>query len=189
MLRGEPGPTTSVGLLSKVPMAAATQGRSEAVRFLLPNQLRALPGRRDTPDRPNRVLANRMSLREGIQATDAEAPGRAAEALHLALLQSAPAIPAGESTIRLFPAWPKDWDAEFQLLARGNFVVRCSMRGGRVDSVEIESRSGAECRLQNPWGDGAVTLRRGANTEVLQGATLRFATSKGERIRVTKDQV
>jgi hypothetical protein len=189
MLRGEPGPTTSVGLLSKVPMAAATQGRSEAVRFLIPNQLRALPGRRDTPDRPNRVLANRMSLREGIQATDAEAPGRAAEALHLALLQSAPAIPASESTIRLFPAWPKDWDAEFQLLARGNFVVRGSMRGGRVDSVEIESRSGAECRLQNPWGDGAVTLRRGANTEVLQGATLRFATSKGERIRVTKDQV
>ena len=24
--------------------------------------------------------------------------------------------------IRLFPAWPKDWDAEFVLLARGNFA-------------------------------------------------------------------
>lgn len=186
MLRGEPGPNTSVGLLSKVPMAAATMGRAEAVRYLIPNQLRALPGRRDTPDHPNRVLPNRMSLREGIQATDAEALGRAAEALHLALLQSAPVSPAGESMIRLFPAWPKDWDAEFQLLARGNFVVRCAMRGGRVDFVDIQSRSGAECRLNNPWGDGEVRVRRGAKTEVLRGATLRFTTGKGERITVTK---
>ncbi len=52
MLRGEPGPTTSVGLLSKVPMAAATMGRSEAIRYLIPNQLRALPGRRDSPHVP-----------------------------------------------------------------------------------------------------------------------------------------
>ncbi len=159
ILRGEPGPTTPVGLLSKVPMAAATMGRSEAVRYLIPNQLRALPGRRDTPDRPNMIMPNRMSLREGVQATDAEALGRAAEALHLALLQSKPMI-------HLFPAWPKDWDADFLLLARGNFLVRASIRGGRVQGVEIESKSGGECVVRNPWS----------------GAIQRFSTAKGQKI-------
>ena len=178
MLRGEPGPNTSVGLLSKVPMAAATLGRSEAVRYLIPNQLRALPGRRDTPTRPNMTMPNRMSLREGVQATDAEALGRAAEALHLALLRSKPLI-------HLFPAWPKDWDAEFLLLARGNFLVHSAIRGGRVQNVELESKSGAECSLKNPWGDGAVVLRRNEKPELLRGAVLQFPTSKGEKIVVS----
>ena len=134
ILRGDPGPNTNVGLLSKVPMAAAALGRSEAIRYLLPNQLRGL-------------MPNCMSLREGVQATDAEALGRAAETLHLALLQSQPII-------HLFPAWPKDWDAEFVLLARGNFLVHAWLQSGRVQQVEIESKSRADCRLRNPWTQG-----------------------------------
>jgi hypothetical protein len=85
-----------------------------------------------------------MSLRKGPQATDAEALGRASEALHLALLQSAPPAPAEAPVIRLFPAWPKDWDAEFLLLARGNFLVRSAIRGGRIASVELVSQAGVE---------------------------------------------
>jgi len=136
------------------------------VRYLLPNQLRA---------RPNMILPNRMSLREGVQATDAEAPGRAAEALHLALLQSKPVI-------HLFPAWPKVWDAEFLLLARGNFLVRASIQGGKVSKVELESRSGAECSLRNPWGDAEVVLKREGKSESLRGEVLKFATTKGEKL-------
>jgi hypothetical protein len=49
------------------------------------------------------------------------ASSRAAEALHVALLQSAPPEPGGEAVIRLFTAWPKDWDASFQLLAVADF--------------------------------------------------------------------
>jgi hypothetical protein len=178
MLRGEPGPTTAVGLLSKVPMAAAAQGRSEAVRYLIPNQLRALPGRRDSPTRPNMIMPNRMSLREGVQATDAEALGRAAEAMHLALLQSKPEI-------HLFPAWPKDWDAEFQLLARGNFLVNAAIVGGKVSKVELESKSGAECTLRNPWGNSTVILHRGAKRESIHGTLLRFVTARGEKVTLT----
>jgi hypothetical protein len=181
ILRGEPGATTPVGLLSKVPMAAAAQGRAEAIRYLLPNQLRALPGRRNTPDRPNTLLANRMSLREGPQATDAEALGRAAEALHLALLRSKPFI-------RLFPAWPHDWDAEFLLLARGNFLIHSAIRQGRVITLEIESKSGAECVLQNPWGEARVEIRRAANREILSGSMLRFKTQKGEKVRLVGER-
>src|SRR5262249_53399960 len=99
LLRGTPGPQTTVGLLSKVPMAAAAMGRGEAMRYLIPNQMRGV-----TRTGPPANLRNHMSLREGAQALDAEALGRASEALHLSLLQGLPEI-------RVFPAWPKGWDA------------------------------------------------------------------------------
>jgi hypothetical protein len=128
-----------------------------------------------------------MSLREGTQALDAQAFGRASEALHLALMQSNPPAPAEPPIIRLFPGWPKDWEAAFTLLARGAFLVTSSIRGGTVEFVELESQAGAECRLRNPWGEFEVTLYRdGARSESLRGALLQFATRKGERIVVVR---
>ncbi len=185
--RGEPGPATPVGLLSKIPMAAATLGHAEAVRFLVPNQMRGLPGPRATGNRTSANLANRMSLREGFQALDAEALGRASEALHLALLQSNPAAPAQEPVIRLFPAWPKDWDAAFSLAARGAFLVNSSMRRGKVEFVELKSQGGAECVMRNPWGENPITLYRdGRKSESTSASLLRFPTRKGETIVVVQ---
>jgi hypothetical protein len=186
-LRSGPGPNTPVGLLSKVPMAAAQLGRGEQVRYLIPNQMRGL-----IAQRPGATanLANRMSLREGPQALDAEALGRASEALHLALLQSNPPGPAQDPVIRVFPAWPKGWDAAFTLLARGAFLVSSSIEKDQVGFVEIESRAGASCALRNPWGGVAVTLYRdGKKAETLTGSMLRFATRRGERIVVAAGSV
>jgi hypothetical protein len=126
-----------------------------------------------------------MTLREGPQALDAQRLGRAAEALHLALLQSAPPSPGAAPIIRVFPAWPKEWDASYTLLARGAFLITSSMRQGQIGFVEIESQAGAECRLRNPWREGEVTLYRdGKKSENLQGSLLRFPTRQGERIVV-----
>ncbi|HMJ61938.1 MAG TPA: hypothetical protein VK493_09260, partial [Bryobacteraceae bacterium] len=102
---------TPVSVLSKLAIAAATLGRADAVRHLIPNQIRALTPERNTAYKNGGVLANRMTLREGPQALDAQRLGRAAEALHLALLQSAPPGPGEESVIRLFAACPKEWNA------------------------------------------------------------------------------
>ena len=66
----------------------------DATRFLIPNQMRSLTAERDTAYRGGGPLANRLALREGHQALDAQRLGRAAEALQLALLQSAPGGPA-----------------------------------------------------------------------------------------------
>lgn len=184
-LRGQPGPDTPVGLLSKIPIAAATLGRTEAVRFLIPNQLRGLPGPRAASNRVTANLANRMSLREGFQALDAEALGRASEALHMALMQSNPPAPAEDPVIRLGPAWPNEWDADFALRARGAFLVTSSIQKGQVAFVEIESQAGAGCQLRNPWGEGAVTLYRdGKKAESLHGSLLQFPTRQGEKIVV-----
>ncbi len=171
------GPNTRPGVLSKVPVAAAMMGRAEAVRYLLPNQL-------SFPDRAP-VLANRLDQREGVQTTNAQRLGRVADALHTALLQSVAAGPAREPVIRVFPAWPREWDAAFTLLARGAFLVSSSMQGGEIGFVQVKSQIGGECRLRNPWPGAPVMLERNANkAQDLSGDLLKFPTIKGEVITI-----
>jgi hypothetical protein len=180
------GPQTPVGVLSKLAMAGALLGRTEAARFLVPSQMRSLRAERPATYGQGRPLANRLALREGHQAFDAQRLGRAADALQLALLQSQPPAPGGDPVLRLFPAWPKEWDASFKLRARGGFVVSASMSAGRVRTLELESQAGGRCRLRNPWAPGPVRLERaGARSERLEGELLEFATSAGERVWLT----
>jgi hypothetical protein len=176
---------TPVSVLSKLPIAAATLGRADAVRFLVPNQIRALAPERSTAYKKGGVLANRMTLREGPQALDAERLGRAAEALHLALLQSGPPAPGEDPVLRVFPAWPKEWNAQFTLLARGGFLVTSSIENGTIQFIELLSNAGAACKLRNPWLDRNVQLvRNGSPAETLRGPVLGFQTQTGERIRM-----
>jgi hypothetical protein len=177
------GPTTNVGVLSKQAIAGALLGRPEAARFLVPAQIQVRAPERSTAYRNGGVLANRMTLREGPQALDVQRLGRASEALHLCLIQSNPPAPGEDSAIHLFPAWPKEWDAQYRLGARGAFVVNARITAGRVGGVTVESQAGAECRLHNPWGEGAVELYRdGKKAETVRGAMLHFPTRKGEKI-------
>jgi hypothetical protein len=177
------GPGTPVGVLSKWAIAGTTLGRVEATRFLIPNQMRSLAAERQNAYLGGRPMANRMALREGHQAIDAQRLGRAAEALQLALLQSAPGSPAGHSIIRLFPAWPDEWDARFTLRARGGFVVSAARKNGYTESVDVRSESGGTCRLRNPWGSAPVTVHRnGRVVRQLQGPLLTFDTAAGEVI-------
>ena len=165
---------TRVGVLSKLGVTAAMMGRADHVRYLLANQI---------DSQESAVLANRMDLREGQQTTSVQRLGRAADTLHNALCQSVPAGPGKEPVIRVFPAWPKEWDAAFTLLARGAFLVSSSMTAGKIEFVQIQSQVGGECRLRNPWPDGAATLYRNSNkAEDLSGSLLTFPTSKGETI-------
>ena len=176
---------TPVGALSKLAIAAAALGRAEAVRVLVPNQIRALRRERESAYKGGGVLANRMTLREGHQALDAQRLGRAAEALQLALLQSSPSEPGGEPVIRVFPAWPRDWDASYALRARGAFLVTASVERARIAFVELRSLAGAEARLRNPWGSSTVqVLRDGKQAEILDGDLLVLATRTGETVRV-----
>jgi len=178
LLHGGVRADTPVGILSKIGIAAASLGRADAVRVLIPNQMR-LAGRQ-----AGAVMMNRMTLLEGPQATDAERLGRAAQALHLALLQSNPPGPGEDPVLHVFPAWPKEWNARYTLLARGGFLLTSSINNGSVESVELESQAGAPCKMRNPFPASVVLYRNGSKAETLQGPLLEFKTQKSERIVV-----
>ncbi len=140
---------TKVNVLSKLPVAGSVLGRKESTKFLIPNQIQTAE---------TEVLINRMTLREGYQTTGVQRLGRVADALHLALFQSAPESPGEKPVIRVFPAWPENWDASFSLLGRGNFFITSSIKNNIVEFVEIKSLSGLPCEIINPWPEKEVSL-------------------------------
>jgi hypothetical protein len=168
--------------LSQAAVTAARMGKADDLRFMLPNQIRCLSPEHDFCDirgsgsaqRP--VLMNRMTLREGPGAIDAERLGRIADALQSALLQSFPPQPGGEPILHLLPAWPAQWDARFHLPARGGFQVSATIRQGKVRDVAITSSVASEFRLKNPWPGSAVM----AGNRELAGDVLAFPTPAGE---------
>jgi hypothetical protein len=182
---GAPNANTTVGVLSKMAIAGTTLGRIDATRYLILNQMKSLTAEREGAYNGGRPLQNRLSLREGHQAFDAQRLGRAAEALQIALLNSSPPAPAEEPTIRLFAAWPPEWDATFTLRARGGFVVTATHKNGKIESVEILSEAGAPLRLHNPWGERIVAFQRsGSAPERRGGKVLSVETRKGETLRL-----
>lgn len=173
-LRGGVGPERRIGVLSKLGVTAAMMGRADVVRYLLPNQLLY-------PDRAP-ILPNRMDQREGFQTVSVQRLGRVADALHNALLHSVGSGPAQPPVIRVFPAWPKDWDAAFTLMARGAFRVSSSMMEGHIEFVQIDSQAGGPCRLRNPWPEAEVkVLQNGEQVSILSEPLLVFQTKKGDR--------
>lgn len=162
------------GVLSKVSLLAATMGRADAVKVLVPAQMEG--GSQGV------LLANRMDLKEGVQTQGVERMGNAADALATALCQSFPAGPAQLSLIRIFPAWPTDWDADFTLLERGGFLVSSAMRGGKIEFVEVQSQVGGECRIRRPWEGSVVLYRNDSRGETLDVDLLKFDTAKGDDI-------
>lgn len=163
-----------VYVLSKLAVTGTIMGRKDATRFLIPNQIRTAE---------IETMPNRMTLREGYQTTGIQNLGRVADALHYALMNSSPPGPGEDPVIKLFHAWPEEWDADFKLLARGNFLVTSSSRGGRVTFLQLVSGSGSICRIINPWpGSKVAVFRNGRKSGTLQGNLLIFKTNKGETI-------
>ncbi|HSU53085.1 MAG TPA: DUF5703 domain-containing protein [Candidatus Dormibacteraeota bacterium] len=178
---------TPVSVLNQVATVAAHLGRGEDLKHILPNQIRCLAPDHDFCDWRGSgeagVMRNRLTLREGPGAIDAERLGRITRGLHEGLMQSIPPAPGEDPLLIVFPAWPKDWDANFTLLARGAFVVSSSIEAGKLGFVEILSKAGAECHLRNPWKTSEVVLsRNGKTAEKLSGNLLKFPTSKGETV-------
>jgi hypothetical protein len=166
---------SKVYVLSKLPVAGSLLGRSESTRYLLPNQIRTAEVE---------VMPNRMDLREGFQTTSIQRLGRAAEALQYALCQSVPSSPGKDPVIHIFPAWPKEWDAQYTLLCRNAFLVSSSMRKGLIEFVEVESPAGKELHIRNPWpGNDVVIYRNGKEWKAVKKQDLmKMPTATGDRI-------
>jgi len=172
---------------------AAKLGKPEDVRHAIINQIKCPQA--DDPESYDFFstdlkgeLANRLSLREGFNATGAERLGNAAYALHEALCQSNPPVAGGEPVIRVFPAWPANWNAQYRLLCRGGFMVTSSFRDGEIEFVEIGSQLGGVCRIRNPWGEteNAVIWKNGKKWKTVDGSLLSVKTSRGDLLVLVK---
>lgn len=133
------------------------------------------------------IFRNHLRLREGPGAIDAEHIGGLTSGIHTSLLSNASGSPQDNPAIQVFGSWPKDWDAEFSLLARGGFLVSSSQKNGQVEFAEVLSELGEKCQLKNPWNDAEVTVYRdGTKAENLSGSLLSFTTRKGEKLVVVR---
>jgi hypothetical protein len=135
----------------------------------------------------SQIFRNRLRLREGPGAIDAEHIGGLTMGIHSSLLTNAANKVDDEPIIQVFSSWPKGWDAQFQLLAKEGFLVSSSQQNNETEFVEIISKLGEECNLINPWEDSEVILyRNGSKSENMNGSQLRFYTTNGEKIIVLK---
>jgi hypothetical protein len=129
------------------------------------------------------IFRNRLRLREGPGAIDAEHIAGLASGVHSTLINSHPESLTNEEPVSIFNGWPRDWDAAFSLLARGNFIVSSAQLRGRIPLVEIVSQHGGLLRLANPWpGEGATLYRHGRKSQKLSGPTLLIETAKDDQI-------
>jgi hypothetical protein len=151
--------------LTEIPLMAAALGRADDVRVILPTQLK------------HKRLPNRLSLEDGEQNQSIEPIATVATATQWALIQSIPPATGQDPVIRLFPAWPREWDVTFELLARRGFKVSAALRSEKVHFVEIYSQLGGLCRLRNPYDTDTVIIHSsGAQPRILQGSLLSFDT-------------
>jgi len=170
---------TGVSLLSRNAVAASNLGLGDQVKFLIPNQMRV---NESTAGR-SRVFPNRLTTGEGPGAIECERLGLASQALNAAMLQSVPPTADKEPVNYIFPAWPKEWDAQFTLAARNAFLISSSMEKGEIGFVEIFSQKGGPCQVKNPWQGTEVTLyRNGKKENNIAGSLLVINSKAGETI-------
>ena len=172
-----------VGALSLAGIIAANMGDATAVEFLLPDQVTM--ARQD----PKQTLPNRMTLREGLQGQTVEHLGPASCGLQQALIQAPAPKPGGRSSLRVFAACPGNWDAHYQLLARGNFLIHAARTDGEIEFVEITAQSGGVCDIHNPWPNEDVVMQTDEKREVYRGkTTFVISFTEGERVLLTRHQ-
>lgn len=156
-------------------VVAAMMGQLNDLKILLPAVITSIS---------ESILPNGLSLAEGSEAMTCEHAGTVSYALQEAQLQSVPPKPGGDPVIHLYPAWPKSWDSQFSLLARGSFLITSEFKKGKVQFVGIKSLLGKKCLMRNPWSGPVDVYRNGKHSEELSNELLDLPTVKGESILI-----
>jgi hypothetical protein len=154
----------------RTPIAAARAGRGKELPTVLDRYYAAFA-----------PLPNGMSLFEGPTAASVEHLGLLTTTLQESLVQSVAPRPGEPEIIRVFPAWPPEWEASFRLLARGGFVVSSEITVGTVTFVDIDSRLGEECRIRNPWGGPCLVREASGALQECEGEIIVFPTTRGQK--------
>jgi alpha-L-fucosidase 2 len=186
-------PDTRVRVMSSLPVIAAKLGRAGDFRQAVLNLLRVIDPAFDFCDFEGQggrgVLANRMTNREGVNAIGAQRLGSALYAVNEALIQSDPSAPGDRPVVRLFPAWPDDWDASFRLRVRGGFTVASKVSRGTVELVEIsveETHRTDTILVRNPWPGSEVSVTCEGTEEAMTGELLEISVARRAPVVLTR---
>jgi hypothetical protein len=160
----------------------ARQGNGDAAVLLLETFHRAFltPGYASTQEARVPGISVRDSGPDVLEV--AAATGAAAAVLELLLHTR-------EGTLRVFPAIPAGWEAaRFERVrTEGAFLVSAELEAGQVRRVEVRSEVGARLRLENPWGESPVAIRRsGSPPKHARGRFLEIATEVGETLEIVR---
>lgn len=95
------------------------------------------------------------------------------------------ALQSHQGTLRIFPCWDKNIDAEYKnLRADGAYLVSSSIKGGEIGRTEIYSEKGGRLKICNPFDACTVTCADGKFET--RGGTIVLNTSAGETITIEK---
>lgn len=94
-----------------------------------------------------------------------------------------------EGIVRIFPNWDKKMNGSFEnLRAYGAFLVSSSMENGKIGTVTIKSEQGRPCKVENPWPEKKVTIKRnGRRWKVYDGKVFSFKTRQGDSYEITEN--
>ncbi len=91
-------------------------------------------------------------------------------------------IQSYDGTIRLFPNWPLEKDAEFQnLRAVGAFLVSASLKNGKVNEIKVTSEVGGVLKMILPWLKGGTVSTSGGK-KLLSTSIIEMPTARNEII-------
>ncbi len=85
-------------------------------------------------------------------------------------------------TIRFFPNWPMDKDAEFKnLRAVGAFLVGATLKSGTVEEIRVFSEAGGVLKMILPWEKGGMVSSSGGKMR-FSSPIVEIETVKGENL-------
>lgn len=93
-------------------------------------------------------------------------------------------------TIRLFPNWPLEKDAEFtNLRARGGFLVSSKLTNGTIKCLTVQSTVGGELKLVNPWNKIKIKKADGSvlNPKPDSRGVISISTVKGQKLEFVQE--
>jgi hypothetical protein len=85
-------------------------------------------------------------------------------------------------TIRIFPNWTLEKDAEFKnLRAVGGFLVSGKLKNGKVEEIQLTSEAGGVLKMILPWENGRMESSSGGKKTLLI-PRIDIQTDKGEQL-------
>ncbi|MCR2050090.1 DUF5703 domain-containing protein [Acetatifactor muris] len=118
-----------------------------------------------------KILANRMTLREGPQAPDVQRLGHITSAMANAVCQGYPKAPGEEPVLYLFSSLPEKWDAQIRLHTVGGWQAEARAAAGKcTEAVLTGGRN--PLRIRNPWGESPVLLVNESGEDIQEGKYL-----------------